>query len=224
MGSGNSTPQRRNTDGEESQLQYRTNRGPIPAHIVPQQIDGAPPIGAETDSGYPDRYHNREGPRNNRQQNFETYTTGPGRAAPGALQGRLHEYPIPTSGTVQRFDYDRPSARLRQVVYRANLHPNERAFVARQDPLNDPGATRAVVRIVAGNDGLVRNEVVGVIAHPHGNPQGFDRAPVEPINRQGRQEAARHQDMQQSARQLTYPPRRVDAEWVAGVEGRKARG
>ncbi|KAK4446718.1 hypothetical protein QBC34DRAFT_411221 [Podospora aff. communis PSN243] len=224
MGSGNSTPQRRNTDqdGVQSQLQYRTNRGPIPVNIVPQQVQNAPLPGPHIRRDrYPKEHRNEEGPRGNTHQNFETYTTGPGRAAPGAAGGRLHEYPIPTAGTVRPFDYDQRPARLQQVMYREALHPNERAFVARQPPLNDPGATRAIVRTVDAGDGRPEQKVVvGVVAHPHGNPQGFERAPVEPINRQGRQGAVRHQDMQNGGRQLTYPPRGVDAEWVAGVERR----
>lgn len=188
MGSGNSTPRRRHTEDEQSRLQYRTNRGPVPASIVPQQIQNAPAAGTRTRtrSGYPRVYRN-QGPREAPRQNFETYTTGPGRAAAvGSEAGEVYEYPIKTQENHHQFGYNRRVTRARQVVARENVPLNQRAYVARLPPPNVPNTTRAVVRIAEGTgiDGARRqNVVVGVMDHPPGNTTGFERAPIEPMNR-----------------------------------------
>lgn len=198
-----------------STQQYRTNRGPVPMHMVPQQIRHAPGVNAATPSGYPHGYRNNEGPAGARRQNFDNFVTGPGRAH--GPPGQLYEYPIPTPGQPHHFRYEQRPARAQQVERR--LHPNERANTmgpAHARALNDVGQTRAVVR-TTNHGGWRQNVVVGVMDHPPGNMRGFQRAPIEPINRQGRQEATRHLDNQLS-RIRSYPPRGIDAERAGNVE------
>ncbi|KAK5987797.1 hypothetical protein PT974_11931 [Cladobotryum mycophilum] len=47
----------------------------------------------------------------------------------------------------------------------------------------------------------------GVIYHPEGNPQGFHRAPLEPIDRQGIQVIRRYDDDHDNPQRVsTWPP------------------
>lgn len=117
------------------------------------------------------------------------------------------------------FRYDERPLRANQI--NRPLHPNERANVMGPSggrPRNDPGQMRAVTRVAAGG----RNVVVGVMDHPPGNLRGFQRAPYEPVDREGRQAAQRHVD-QHLLRQQTVPPRGQDALVVAGFETRYER-
>ena len=129
---------RRNSYDQPNQLQYRTNRGPIPLNVVPEQLQNAPPVGTRTASGYPDIYRNKEGLAKDSMQNFPTYTTGPGRAAVGSVAGILHEYPIQTPNDDHRFDYNRRVTPARKVEARQNVPPNQRAYVTNLPPPPPP--------------------------------------------------------------------------------------
>ncbi|KAF4823197.1 hypothetical protein CGCSCA5_v001996 [Colletotrichum siamense] len=214
MGNKQST-QRRNTDNTEQHLQYRTPKGPVPAAAIPLHLEDAPAPNTRTRSRYPREYRNNEGQRGQtRTQPIDDFETGPGRAQGPA--GRLHEYPIPPPDTQFRFRYDDPCMNAHQVERR--IHRNERANVfgpADGRPGNDPMTVRAAVRVaqVDGKDELI---TAGVLAHPPGNRTGFQRAPIEPLDRQGRQILQR--DVDEKGRTRTYPPRGLDAAFVEGVE------
>ncbi|KAK2764255.1 hypothetical protein FQN54_008947 [Arachnomyces sp. PD_36] len=71
------------------------------------------------------------------------------------------------------------------------------------NPYNDPGPFRAIES---------HGHLVGVIFHPSGNPRGFDRAFLAPLDRQGRQDAQRQRDRETSRlgghdTASSYPPR-----------------
>ncbi|CAI0641775.1 unnamed protein product [Colletotrichum noveboracense] len=232
MGNKQSAPQRRNTDNAEKQLlilihvvpctkpkadtalkQYRTNHGVIPVANVPRHLEDAPPPFTETRSGFPHEYRNNEG-QEVRTQPFANFVTGPNRAQGPA--GQLHEYTIPGPNTQFRFDYDRRCINARQA--NRPIHPNERANVmgpANGAPRNDPQQMRAAVRVARVN-GKEETVVVGVMDHPEGEQRMLQRAPFEPISRQGRQAMERETD--EKGRSRTYPPRGVDAAFVQDVE------
>ncbi|KAK1855583.1 hypothetical protein CCHR01_01758 [Colletotrichum chrysophilum] len=219
MGNKNSTPQRRNTDNTEQQLQYHTPHGPVSAADVSKHLETVPPPHTRTRSNYPHPYRGREGRGVNETKTFDDYVTGPGRSQ--GPTGVMHEYPIPTSGDQFIFQYDRPCQRARQA--QRQIHPNERANVMgpiNGRPANTPGQTRAAVRVAQVN-GEEQSTVVGVMVHPEGNLQRLERAPLEPLSREGRQEMTRHAD--ERGRTRTYPPRGVDAGFVGVIETRFAK-
>ncbi|KAK3937370.1 hypothetical protein QBC46DRAFT_416362 [Diplogelasinospora grovesii] len=186
--------------------QYHTTRGPIPMNLAQQQIRQALGLDSRQKSGYPHRYHNEE-------KIIEDFVTGPGRAH--GRPGDLHLFPIATSGELHHFRYDE------RIVPWASMmrepHPNERANVmgsSNAKPRNSPGATRAITRVANG-----QNIVVSVVDHPEGDTEGFVGAPIEPINRQGRQEAERYLD-KELRRAQSFPPRGIDSEVASKVEQR----
>ncbi|KAK1705860.1 hypothetical protein BDP67DRAFT_186942 [Colletotrichum lupini] len=218
MGNKQSTPQRRNTDNPEDQLQYHTPRGPVAAKELSQHLESVPPPGTRTRSQYPHAFRGRQD-WNTEAKTFDDYVTGPGRSQ--GPTGPMQEYPIPQPGQQFNFQYDRraqPAAQANRV-----LHHNERANVmgpANGQGPNDPMQTRAAVR-VAQVSGKEQIAVVGVMAHPPGDPRKLVRAPLEPLGREGRQEMARHAD--ERGRIQTYPPRGIDSQIYADAETRSGR-
>lgn len=163
----------------------------MPARVLDDQVQRAPRPGEGRRGAYPREYRNQEGATHESRQNFQDWERR------GA--GQLHEYPVTT--TEQRpFDYQRRPARAEQVG--RPIHPRDRARLARQ-PLNDPGPIRAVT----GQD----QRVIGAMAHPEGNRRGYERAPLEPLDRQGRRDAVRYQDSRgysdHNRTSSTWPPR-----------------
>ncbi|RSL94798.1 hypothetical protein CDV31_014162 [Fusarium ambrosium] len=197
---------RRNSDDEHNKTQYWTPRGSIPAKIVNQQTQELHHVVPAQNGRFPKEYRNDEdhGP------NFHPYER---RNNPA--QRRLFEVPVNT-----RMEIGARPAPMARVQNRENLHPNDRARAARNE-LNDPGPLRGVV--AAGPDGTPHG-VVGVIYHPEGNLRGYNRAPVEPLDRQGRQQMRRFADDAADARRVgTWPPRDEDADDLATYETRYAQ-
>jgi len=170
-----------------SPQQYTTDRGNIPTRVLAHQIDRAPPPGQRTASRYPREYRNQEGPTNTPTRNFHPFEL--------RREAELHEYPI-TGANQRQFDFDRRSARAHQVE--RPIHPNDRGRYVRH-PQNDPGPIRGVVD--------QHGNIVGAMAHPAGNARGYQRAHLEPLNRQGRQDSRRYQDRITPSKAPTWPPR-----------------
>ncbi|KAF4464537.1 hypothetical protein FALBO_8620 [Fusarium albosuccineum] len=196
---------RRSTDDNRSNMQYSTPRGSIPVKAVDVQVQGVvDPRARYNRRNFPHIYNNEEADGRTTIQPFEK------REDPNVA---LFEVPVDT-----RMDMARPTAGIRQMNNRANLHHNDRARAERNE-LNDPGPFRG---IVTGNraTGEVHG-VAGVIYHPEGQPRAFDRARVEPLDRQGRQYLRRFQDDAANGdRVTTWPPRDEDSEDLATYEGR----
>ncbi|RGP77605.1 hypothetical protein FLONG3_4296 [Fusarium longipes] len=197
-----SEKQRRNTDDDYNKMQYRTERGSIPARIVETQMrECEDRLSNEDRKMYPHRYDNQE-------QVFQPYEQ---RNDP--QNRRFFEAPINS-----RVDLSRKPCNAEKVDKRMNPHPNDRARVARTE-VNDPGAFRGVVTADPKN-GRVYG-VAGVIYHPEGNTQGMRRAPMEPLDREGRQYLRRYQDdAADPMRVTTWPPRDEDGDELAMYEGR----
>lgn len=138
---------------------------------------------------------NREGPRGAQHQLFESRELPQRRI--NARQGYgpvpLHEYPV-TTPDKPSFDYSRP--RREQEVA---IAPHERAM--RLEPehrFNDVGFMRGIT----GPD----KTIVGAIYHPSGDRGGFQRAGLEPLDRQGREHNRMlHDRAQHAPRSPTWP-------------------
>lgn len=141
---------------------------------------------------------------------------------PGKVPGELTEYPIPTPGEPFHFRYGENAVPARKM--QRQLHPNERANVmgpSEKLPRNDAMKTRAITR-QSNAGGSAHNEVVGVVSHPPGSRTALERAPMEPIDRSGRQAAQRHTDKDLN-RVQTIPPRGYDAADLARFEDKYKR-
>lgn len=152
---------------------------------------------------YPDEYNNREA----HGSNFE----------PFEHRGQ-QMYGLPVSA---RFDLDRRAATAAQVERaERDLHHNDRVRVVRNPP-NDPGPFRGVVTISPSGSGV--HSVSGCMYHPVGRPAGFERAPIEPMDREGRQYIHRYEDDGARVYRVeTWPPRDEDGEDLAQYESRFA--
>jgi len=201
MGSGHSKPQRRNTNNSYNNLQYHTDRGNIPAGVLHHQANRAPAPGTRTRTRFPHEYRNAEGPAGLRQDFYPDEVRRAG--------GQLYEVPVLQVDPRHRnFDYQGRMPNAQQMA--RPVHRNDHRQMFRATPRNDPGPVRAVVD---------RNgRVVGAMAHPNGNVRGFNRAYLEPMDRQGRQDHRRHQDrthprvrgmapLAPTASAATWPPR-----------------
>jgi hypothetical protein len=117
-----------------------------------------------------------------------------------------------------RIDLDRKACTEAQARHRVNPHPNDRARVARTE-LNDPGAFRGVITADRTTEHVYG--VAGVIYHPEGNASMLRRAPVEPLDREGRQFLRRFDDdAADPHRVTTWPPRDEDGSELAMYESR----
>ncbi|KXH65694.1 hypothetical protein CSAL01_12820 [Colletotrichum salicis] len=117
MGNKQSTPQKRNTDNPEEQLQYHTPRGPVAAKDLSQHLESVPPPGTRTRSQYPHNFRGTQG-RDEGAKVFDDYVTGPGRSQEPT--GPMQEYPIPQPGQQFNFQYDRrtqPAVQANRVVH-----------------------------------------------------------------------------------------------------------
>jgi hypothetical protein len=114
---------------------------------------------------------------------------------------KLYEYPVKPLAQPPPFTSDfafhGPSAGLKQT---RPPHANDRlAYEKRwRNPPNDPGPLRAAVN----KDG----RVVGAMYHPEGAKGRYERSRLEPLDRQGRGELARHVDRTLAGR-TTWPER-----------------
>ncbi|KAK7424334.1 hypothetical protein QQX98_000602 [Neonectria punicea] len=196
---------RRNTDEDRNKMQHWTPRGTLPAKTVdaqvrevadPRQIEGV---------AFPKTYTNAEVGRPAPIEPFERRH--------GEMTG-LYEIPVNT-----RMDLERRPANLQRVQQRQRpIHPNDRARVTRTE-LNDPGPFRGVVPTDLAT-GRAQGPTA-VLYHPDGNPRAFERARVEPLDREGRQYIRRFEDDSTSANRVTtWPPRDEDADDLVTYENR----
>lgn len=158
--------------------------------IVGQAPDA--PAGRTQPGMFPKHYRNQEGPRDNRRQNFSGFESGrPGQDPRDPRDGKLYEYPVKTMAQPQplknTFDFTQRSAGLEETM-QATRPGHEHFGDPAYEPPNDPGALRAVTN----KDG----QVMGVIYHPEGNPRGYERARIEPLDAKGRAEQARYREAQ----------------------------
>ena len=169
--------------------------------VVAEQVLAVPDVHVPRRNGrYPAVYNNQE---RNDQVNFQRHEIPDG--------ATLHEVPIAT-----RHDMARRTAGLNQV--NATINRNDRDRPIRQ-PLNDPGPFRGIVP-VDQQTGQVY-PLAGVNYHPEDNPRGFNRAPLEPMDREGRQFMNRYNDdAANPCRVTTWPPRDEDGDDLSTYEER----
>lgn len=118
----------------------------------------------------------------------------------------LAEFPATNNAP---YDFNRRAANLNRVRNVENQFERNRRGIHARQPLNDPGPARYVARTDV--DGNLYN-VVGAMYHPEGNARGFNRAPLAPIERQGRRDMARYADDHNGTNRMsTWPPRDQDA-------------
>ncbi|GKU06625.1 hypothetical protein FLAG1_10825 [Fusarium langsethiae] len=196
---------RRSSEDDYNKMQYFTPRGEIPATVVEQQVrEVVINPNSNNKRGYPHEYGNEEkGPNDTIRQNFQAFEQ-----RNRTEEVRLYEVPINS-----RMNMDKKTT----PFMKEPPHRNDRARVMRKEP-NDPGAFRGVAAVERPSG---RNYgVAGVIYHPEGNTKGFERAPMEPLNREGRQYLRRFADDDGDHRVTTWPPRDEDAEDLTLYEGR----
>ena len=164
--------------------QYKTSEGNIPTQVFTHAVQTAPSRRGK--SGYPREYGNKEGPFEDPRKNFEDWERR------GA--DVFHEVPT-TLPHREKFDFEK--RKVGYVKMQAPIHPKDRARVIRE-PRNDPGALRAITD-------SRHQHVYGVNYHPPGDTRGNNRAPLEPLDRQGRMILNQHNDQRSS--QGTWPTR-----------------
>lgn len=157
---------------------------------------------------YPGLYRNDEGGRISLFQSYEA-----------RVEQNLQLVEVPIAS---RMNLDKRRANLTRVKNRDGpIHPNDRARLVRTE-LNDPGPFRAVLPVdstTGHTDG-----VAGVMYHPEGNPQAFYRAPMEPLDRDGRQALHRWQDDGAYTHRVdTWPPRDENSQDLRDYEARYVR-
>lgn len=107
-----------------------------------------------------------------------------------------------------------------------NLLPTRTARDLADNPPNDPGPFRGVVPAYPnrrGDEPRARRPPIGLIYHPEGWPERFQRASVEPLSPEGRRLLRRHTDdlgFRPLQRSGTWPPRDEDAEDLTLFETR----
>ncbi|PCD46348.1 hypothetical protein AU210_001755 [Fusarium oxysporum f. sp. radicis-cucumerinum] len=213
FGLGSKKEPRRSTDEDMSKMQYYTPRGSIPATVVEEQVRQVPidPNDDSTNGPYPHMYTNQEStstaPNGTIFQRFEQ------RNRPSETP--LYEVPVNC-----RMDLNKKAAPFMKVKRREErpTDPRDRGRVV-QNELNTPGPFRGVVA-VDKNTGQSRG-VAGVMYHPQGNISAFQRAQMEPLDREGRQYIRRFvDDAADPHRVTTWPPRDEDSEDLTTYENR----
>ena len=175
-------------------------------------VESAPPPAHTGDGRFPKQYRNNEGPRDNPTHNFDPWEIQ--RHGTDA-NGRLYEYPVKPPQTDTSLPGRRPGRQPPPLCPDFNFgedpvglkkinapDANNQKLLHRRwkEPLNDPGPVRAVVNV----DG----HVVGAMYHPAGNPRGYERARLAPLDKQGRGELARFNDSQGTLTGRTTWPQR----------------
>ncbi|KAF5571526.1 hypothetical protein FPHYL_272 [Fusarium phyllophilum] len=170
-----------NEDSPKLARQYYTPRGIVPARVAEKQVQEAPinPATIQGNRLYPHHYRNSEAVGTS---NFKPHEQ---RNDPDNRQ--FYEVPINS-----RINLAKPPARVDRIrVVETDLHSNDRGRVVKNE-LNDPGVFRGVVtgnRTTGENFGLV-----GVTYRPEDRPRALRRAPMEPLDREGRQFLRRFDD------------------------------
>ncbi|KAJ4137300.1 hypothetical protein NW768_002883 [Fusarium equiseti] len=201
---------RRSSDDDYNKMQYFTPRGDVPAKVVSQQVQEVQIDPNQVNKqGYPHEYGNEE------MLNGQTYKT----FQPFEQRNRPSEVPLYEVPVNSRMNLDKKATPYRTVQKRENepLHHNDRARVVRNE-LNDPGPLRGVVAVERKTE--TNYGVQGVIYHPQGDTKRFERAPMEPLSREGRQYLRRFNDDDDPHRVTTWPPRDEDSEDLAMYEAR----
>ncbi|OBS26296.1 hypothetical protein FPOA_00236 [Fusarium poae] len=195
---------RRSSDDDYNKMQYFTPRGEIPAKVAEKQVrDVVIDPNNIKRNRYPHEYMNEEGP--NDDDKHAIFAPFEKRNRPVAEVG-LYEVPLNS-----RMNLDKKSMPVLPP------HFNDRARVERKEP-NTPGAFRGVATV---DKHTGRNYgISGVMYHPEGDINGFERAPMEPLSREGRQFLRRFADDEGDHRVTTWPPRDEDANDLASYEER----
>ncbi|KAH7256282.1 hypothetical protein BKA59DRAFT_521601 [Fusarium tricinctum] len=199
---------RRSSDDDYDKMQYWTPQGVLPAKTVEQQAREVVDYQANTNKAlYPHIYRNEEGIVETRQ-NFQSYELG-------YEPDRKELYEVPVNS---RLDLSKKPAKASSIKLQERCHPNDRGRVV-CNPVNDPGTYRGVV--VADCDTGRNYGVAGVVYHPEGSTRRLDRAPIEPLDREGRQYLRRFaDDSADPSRVTTWPPRDEDAQDLETYEDR----
>lgn len=155
--------------------------------MIADQIDRAPPPGQKLASKFPHKYRNNEGHRDARIRSFDPKDIPQVEA--------LYEYPV-AGADQQIFDFDKRKSSLDEVECPVERKDRGQAV---KKPLNDLDSFRGVVD--------QSKNIFGVIAHPIGNPHGFERAYLEPLSTQGRQQVRSYQDQVSLSRSRSWPTR-----------------
>ncbi|KAH7208074.1 hypothetical protein BKA60DRAFT_652311 [Fusarium oxysporum] len=193
--------------------QYYTPRGSIPATVVEEQVCQVPidPNDDSTNGPYPHMYTNQEStstaPNGTIFERFEQ------RNRPSETP--LYEVPVNC-----RMDLNKKAVPFMKVKRREErpTDPRDRGRVV-QNELNTPGPFRGVVA-VDKNTGQSHG-VAGVMYHPQGNISAFQRAQMEPLDREERQYMRRFvDDAADPHRVTTWPPRDEDSEDLTTYENR----
>ncbi|KAH6885439.1 hypothetical protein B0T10DRAFT_95638 [Thelonectria olida] len=193
---------RRNTDEDPNKTQFWTPRGVIPAKAINDEVQKVGIPHRDSHGCYPHEYRNEE--------------------ANGVVPIRPHEIRDPDNRKLfevpvnTRADLATPAAPLRAMQRQQGVHHNDRGRVVRGE-LNDPGPFRAIVPAYRETD--QKFGATGVLYHPEDNPRGFERATVEPMDREGRQYMRRFED-DNARRTSTWPPRDEDADDLITYENR----
>lgn len=143
------------------------------------------PSERQKQSGLPHTYRNREGAKEEPTHTFQPWET--------RRVDRLQEF-VTKRPDEERFDYMKRTVPLHKM--QQPVHPKDRAKHMKKGR-NTPGDLRAIA------DGNKRLQ--GVNYHPEGDPSGFKRAPLEPMDREGRMMKNRHNDRVNA--RPTWPPR-----------------
>ncbi|KAJ4016347.1 hypothetical protein NW752_003469 [Fusarium irregulare] len=205
---------RRSSEDDYNKMQYFTPRGELPARVVNQQVQEVP-IGMKQDQGkkkdFPHKFRNdvEEHPNGQKYRTFE----------PFEQRNRPEEVTLLEVPVNSRVNLDKKVVGFRTVQKReaTPVHHNDRARVVRNE-LNEPGPFRGVVAV---DDKTGTNYgVQGVLYHPEGDTQRFERAPMEPLSREGRQYINRFKDDDDPHRVTTWPPRDEDGDDLAIYERR----
>jgi hypothetical protein len=216
---------RRNSESDDRGLQYHTPRGSVPAQIAIKDLRRTPAPPGPSRGGFPHVYRNSEGRKPNTRTNFQEWERHPN-------ENRLFEVAVHTPNPtgylhdVQKTPLkalQEPTDPEKRKIWRRNQltapKPSEPGYGPQVmtppkvwTPPNDPGFHRAVTNQRG-------DRIIGAMYHPVGNPRGFERSPLEPLDRRGREAVRRHDDMtprpmeQGVNRQGSWPPRGDGREW-----------
>lgn len=162
-----------------------------------------PPDERLEDRKFPKRYWNTEGPANNRTQNFSDWEIRQQQDPADPRSTETYEYPVKTlvpekPALTSEFNFRKKPAGLSIVNEVIDPKKREKYKERWEKPPNDPGPIRAVVN--------KNHQLVGAMYHPEGNPRGYERARLEPLDGKGRGEIASYED-QQSTGRTTWPRR-----------------
>lgn len=164
-----------------------------------QEIARAPVGGTRTESNYPHKYKNQEGPPEGPKYALFDDRERPKRLInprTGYRPDTLYEYPVVTPNQPS-FNYQKRATPLE--VVQQPIAPADRArMIEPEERHNTPGWMRG---ITSSN-----KTIVGGIYHPEGNTRDFARAKLEPLDRQGREHNRMlHDRAQHAPRSPTWP-------------------